>query len=69
MLKPVDFELSGQYVLATYRKALGVPPEAASVNNSQRVRSFCGRCGAEWVGTGLSSAMFGKPHARQGVSA
>ncbi len=52
MLKPVDFELFGQYVLATYRKALGVPAEAAIVQNKPRVRSFCGRCGAEitpWI--------------------
>ena len=53
MLKPVDFDLFGQYVLATYRKALDVPAETAIVrDNHAEVRTYCGRCGGEitpWI--------------------
>jgi two-component system chemotaxis response regulator CheY len=54
MLKPLDFNLFTQYVLATYRKALNLPHESGLVvpTESRRVRTFCGSCGAEitpWV--------------------
>ncbi len=54
MLKPFDFELFTQYVLATYRRALNLPHETGLVvvQDSKRVRTFCGSCGAEitpWV--------------------
>jgi two-component system, chemotaxis family, chemotaxis protein CheY len=54
MLKPVDFELFSQYVLAMYRRALGVPSESGLTVTAQeeRVRTFCGNCGSEvtpWI--------------------
>ncbi len=54
MLKPFDFNLFTQYVLATYRKALNLPHETALIVPSEpkRVRTFCGSCGAEitpWI--------------------
>jgi DNA-binding response OmpR family regulator len=36
MLKPLDFELFPEYVLATYRNAL-----------TKRIHTFCGHCGTE----------------------
>ncbi len=39
MLKPLDFELFGQYVLATYKKAIAMSAD-------KRVQTFCGNCGA-----------------------
>lgn len=54
MLKPVDFDLFSQFVLATYRKALNLQSEAGVTvaTDAKRVRTFCGNCGAEitpWI--------------------
>lgn len=52
MLKPLDFELFGQYVLAMYRKAVGLSSSIALGPAGTRVRTFCGHCGAEikpWI--------------------
>jgi DNA-binding response OmpR family regulator len=54
MLKPVDFDLFSEYVLAMYRKALNLPSEAGLMVTPQeeRVRTFCGNCGSEvtpWI--------------------
>ena len=54
MLKPLDFDLFAQYVLATYRKALHLPAESglSATTESRRVRTYCGNCGAEitpWI--------------------
>jgi len=53
MLKPVDFDLFAQYVLATYRRSLNLPSEAGvSGPPMKRVRTYCGQCGLEitpWI--------------------
>lgn len=53
MLKPLDFDLFAQYVLATYRRALNLPGEAGAVAPPMlKVRTYCGECGLEiapWV--------------------
>ena len=62
MLKPVDFELFAEYVLATYRRAvhttseLGVTPAL-----SPSVRTYCGECGAE-----ITPWIFDPPHPAEG---
>jgi two-component system, chemotaxis family, chemotaxis protein CheY len=54
MLKPIDFDLFAQYVLATYRRSLNLTSEAGGVTSPRmmRVRTYCGGCGAEispWI--------------------
>ena len=53
MLKPVDFDLFAQYVLATYRRSLNLTSEAGvTTPRTMRVRTYCGGCGTEispWI--------------------
>lgn len=58
MLKPIDFELFAEYVLATYRRAIGMAGEVASQPSlSPAVKTFCGGCGAE-----ITPWVFDPPH-------
>jgi DNA-binding response OmpR family regulator len=49
MLKPVDFDLFAQYVLATYRRSLDQPSEVGPFASPPMltVRTYCGECGSE----------------------
>lgn len=53
MLKPIDFGLFTDYVLATYRRAIHATSEvAASPSISPTITTYCGNCGAEitpWI--------------------
>ncbi|HEX9160593.1 MAG TPA: response regulator [Thermoanaerobaculia bacterium] len=55
MLKPVDFQLFADYVLATYRRALNLKSDTgvtAPVPEPVRVHTHCGDCGSEitpWI--------------------
>ena len=58
MLKPVDFELFAEYVLATYRRAVHTASDlGATTAPSPSVRTYCGNCGAE-----ITPWIFEPPH-------
>ncbi len=58
MLKPLDFELFAEYVLATYRRAIRTVNEvAAAVVGEPGVRTYCGSCG-----TAITPWVFDPPH-------
>lgn len=50
MLKPIDFELFAEYVMATYRRAVHARASEPAVTTP--VITYCGECGAEitpWI--------------------
>ena len=53
ILKPLDFELVAEYVLATYHRAVrGAPEAAVGPGVETSVITFCGECGGEitpWI--------------------
>ena len=58
LLKPVDFELFAEYVLATYRRAVHTTSGlAVAPRLSPSVRTYCGECGAE-----ITPWIFEPPH-------
>ena len=58
LLKPVDFELFAEYVLATYRRAVHTTSGlAVTPRLSPSVRTYCGECGAE-----ITPWIFDPPH-------
>jgi ActR/RegA family two-component response regulator len=58
MLKPVDFGLFTDYVLATYRRAIHATSEvAAAPSLSPAITTYCGECSAE-----ITPWIFEPPH-------
>lgn len=59
MLKPVDFELFAEYVMATYRRAVHVtlPEPVVSAATAPMILTYCGECGAE-----ITPWIFAPPH-------
>ena len=58
LLKPLDFELFADYVLATYRRAIRSGTEIATAAIADAsVRTYCGSCGAN-----ITPWIFDPPH-------
>jgi ActR/RegA family two-component response regulator len=62
ILKPVDFGLFADYVLATYRRAIHATSEVAAAHSlSPAITTYCGDCGAE-----ITPWIFNPPHPASG---